>query len=432
MSFDYDVFPKVFSLGSEATISICAQHDEFCGRFLDKRFKAGEVYNLSVFSKVEHSDKMDVSVKADKQGLLKFKMKFNTKGEYFIDIKKKNDEDNPLSEERIFVVDSEMMKLRPYKGDLHIHTSYTDGRKSPIQMAVKAKDYGMDFIAITDHDRYFPSLEAIDKTKQMKIDLLVFQGEEISVQDSVGSGSHVVSLCASEHVKGKFSPDNPSAEEYDKEIKDIIDNDLKDKKLIKGLNKEKYSHLVWVIKKIRQFGGYVLLAHPYWEYPRGKYYLDRLVFDQLIADGLFDFIEISINTDLSIAKCFSEVSRGKKIIPISTSDGHDYFPSSPRYGKYYTIVFADKLDKKNIFKALFESKCVAVGHHPGDYESLFGSFELVEYSDFLMREFFPLHDRICHLESELYMRVIEGENKNNPMLDKLRKELVELYKKYWA
>jgi len=429
MNFDYDVFPKVFSLGSESRISICVQHAEFRGRSEDKGFKQGEIYNLNVFSKIDQSDKMDVEVKADEQGVLKFDMEFNTAGEYFIEILKKVEKDKLLSEERIFVVEPKMMKYRPYKGDLHMHTSYTDGEKSPIHMAIKAKDFGMDFIAITDHDRYFPSLEAIDKTKEMKIDLLVFPGEEIAVQDSVGSGAHVVSLCASEHVKGKFAPDKLPEEEYDKEIKDTIENDLKDKEMVEGLSKEKYAHLFLVIKKIREFGGYVLLAHPYWEYPKGKYHLDRLVFEQLIADGLFDFVEISVNTDLSITKCYNEASKGRKLIPISTSDAHRFWR---RYGSYYTVVFAEGLDEEHIFESLFDSKCVAVGHHPGDNERLFGDFELVEYTDFLIREFFPLHDRICRLESELYMRVVEGRDEYNPLLDKLKRELGELYERYWA
>ncbi len=429
MNRDYDVFPKVFSLGSDATVSIRGPYRDFCGRHQDKVLKQGEAYSLNIYSKVDHSDEFNLELEATEDGILRFNTAFNTRGEYFIHISKKGEEGKPLSEERVFAVEPEMMKLRPYKGDLHIHTNYTDGQRSPIHMAIKARDLGMDFIAITDHDRYFPSLEAIDRAKEMSMDLLIFPGEEISVEDPSGSGAHIVSLCASEHVKGRFAPDRQSTEDYEKEVQGIIDGHLRDREMIEGLVKEKYAHLLWTIKKIRQFGGYVLLAHPYWEYPKGKYHLDRLVFDQLIADELFDFLEISINTDLSAAKCCYEASKGRKLIPVCTSDAHTFVR---RFGKYYTIVFARKLDQEHILNALFDSKCVAVGHHPGDYERLFGSLELVEYGDFLLREFFPLHDAICHLESELYTRIAEGKDEYSPMLDRLKGEISRLYTKYWA
>ncbi len=95
----------------------------------------------------------------------------------------------------------------------------------------------------------------------------------------------------------------------------------------------------------------------------------------------------------------------------------------------YTV---EPMDKEHIFGALFDSKCVAVGHHPGDYERLTGSLELVEYAGFLIREFLPLHDEICSLESKLYMRIIEGKDEYDPMLDRLKAQLEQLYRKYWA
>ena len=154
-----------------------------------------------------------------------------------------------------------------------------------------------------------------------------------------------------------------------------------------------------------------------------------MVFDQLIADELFDFVEISINTDLSVAKCYQESLKGRKLIPICTSEAHRF---ERRFGDYYTIVFASELDKEHLFEALFDSRCIAVGHHPGDYGRLTGYLDLVEFADFLIREFFPIHDRICVLESELLRRIIDGEDDHNPMLGILKTQLVSLYAKYWA
>ena len=39
-----------------------------------------------------------------------------------------------------------------YKMDLHLHTNYSDGIMSPVEIVKRAKDMGYDMIAITDHD----------------------------------------------------------------------------------------------------------------------------------------------------------------------------------------------------------------------------------------------------------------------------------------
>lgn len=41
----------------------------------------------------------------------------------------------------------------PYlKGNLHVHTNYSDGHQTPTRMAEIYRDLGFDFIAITDHE----------------------------------------------------------------------------------------------------------------------------------------------------------------------------------------------------------------------------------------------------------------------------------------
>ncbi len=40
-----------------------------------------------------------------------------------------------------------------YRGDLHMHTIYSDGTGTPVDVAVAAVETGLDFFAITDHNR---------------------------------------------------------------------------------------------------------------------------------------------------------------------------------------------------------------------------------------------------------------------------------------
>ncbi|MEA3223975.1 MAG: PHP domain-containing protein [Thermodesulfobacteriota bacterium] len=66
------------------------------------------------------------------------------------------------------------------KGQLHIHTTYSDGRLTPQKAADVYAGLGFDFIAFTDHDHLLkPSYrKAIDA---VKADLIVFYGIELTV-----------------------------------------------------------------------------------------------------------------------------------------------------------------------------------------------------------------------------------------------------------
>ncbi len=59
-----------------------------------------------------------------------------------------------------------MIALKPLKGDLHMHSTYSDGRTIPFSMVLASLDAGMDFVSVTDHDTYKGSLNAIEKVKK--------------------------------------------------------------------------------------------------------------------------------------------------------------------------------------------------------------------------------------------------------------------------
>jgi DNA polymerase (family 10) len=67
-----------------------------------------------------------------------------------------------------------LVELPDVRGDLHCHTTWSDGKASVEEMAVAARDLGYDYIAICDHTpnvRVVPGLDA---------DALRAQGEEIA------------------------------------------------------------------------------------------------------------------------------------------------------------------------------------------------------------------------------------------------------------
>lgn len=68
-----------------------------------------------------------------------------------------------------------------YRGDLHVHSVYSDGRLKPAELAAAARAAGLDFIATTDHNTtaaHWVWREAAGD------DLLVILGEEVTAAES--------------------------------------------------------------------------------------------------------------------------------------------------------------------------------------------------------------------------------------------------------
>ena len=51
-----------------------------------------------------------------------------------------------------------------YKANLHCHTTYSDGRKTPEQVKERYKELGYSIVAYTDHDILVPHPELNDES----------------------------------------------------------------------------------------------------------------------------------------------------------------------------------------------------------------------------------------------------------------------------
>jgi hypothetical protein len=71
------------------------------------------------------------------------------------------------------------------KGQLHIHTTYSDGRLSPQEAADAYSRQGYNFIAFTDHDHLLkPSYR--HAVEEVQSNLLIFFGIELTVGTKLG------------------------------------------------------------------------------------------------------------------------------------------------------------------------------------------------------------------------------------------------------
>lgn len=87
----------------------------------------------------------------------------------------------------------ELVELNDLKGDLHSHTSATDGHNSLKEMAKAAKEFGLDYLAITEHskhlkvahgldeERLLKQIEEIDKLNEKLDDITLLKGIEVDI-----------------------------------------------------------------------------------------------------------------------------------------------------------------------------------------------------------------------------------------------------------
>src|SRR5204863_6926155 len=59
----------------------------------------------------------------------------------------------------------ELVELRHIRGDLHMHTTETDGRATLEEMAKAARDLGYEYIAITDHSKALAMSNGLDEDR---------------------------------------------------------------------------------------------------------------------------------------------------------------------------------------------------------------------------------------------------------------------------
>jgi predicted metal-dependent phosphoesterase TrpH len=75
------------------------------------------------------------------------------------------------------------------KADLHTHTNFSDGMFSPDELILKAKNAGLKYISVTDHDNVEAVDEAVEFGRGHYID--VIPGAEISAEHN-GKETHIL------------------------------------------------------------------------------------------------------------------------------------------------------------------------------------------------------------------------------------------------
>ncbi|WP_321315490.1 PHP domain-containing protein [Halarcobacter sp.] len=385
------------------------------------------IESINIFSKNDyfHNEKIKFEVK--KQDIV-FEYKMETYGEYILKVNFNYKESKTIN---IFAVEKDILALSALKGDLHMHTTYSDGKRTPIAMVLESLEFGMDFISITDHDNYTGSQEAIKKKNENKIDITILPGEEVSIGKgdtnlSKGNG-HMLSINANCSID-KLRDDE---EIYKCELEEIV-NKIKGK-IPKDIEPYHYARNLWTIKKIQENNGLAILCHPHWIYYDDKYHLHQPIYKELLKNSKVDAVEVFGDID-QIEECnnLSYLNyyqyKQKHIAAIGNSDAHDI---KVGIGDRFSIVFSKTKNEAHITEAIKQLLSVAILKRSKDEYQAIGDEKLVSYTLFLLKEFYPTHDKFKSKEARLIVDGLINKEDFSHKIDIVKSKLLRFKKNFF-
>jgi len=262
----------------------------------------------------------------------------------------------------------------------------------------------MDFMAITDHGRYFPSLEAMQAFRNLPVDLAIYPGEEVHPPQNP---IHIVNFGGSFSINELFTKDD----QYKNEVADI---QAQIPRVPAGANPYWYASALWCFDKIREAGGLGVFCHPYWFASRmvripeslTSALLETQPYDALEVLGGYHRFEADANM-LQVVRYYEETAKGKRIPIVGVSDAHGCHRDL--FGWYYTLVFSPSLALGDLIDSIQSQFSVAVEALPGELVHVYGPFRLVKYALFVLEELMPAHDSLCAEEGEYMLAYLSGD-----------------------
>ncbi len=418
----FSVYPVVVRGDAETEITVRPLYDHVALRD-DAEYEV-TYYPCEEFSQRSGWPERNRPVVKRINGALRVRQYFEGEQEHVLHLDAvQGDNRRRMGEFRVYSVGPDLGGRIPWKGDVHMHSSRSDGREAPAYVAAACRGIGLDFMALTDHGQYEPSLEAIRAFEGVKCDLRMYPGEEVHPP---GNPVHMVNFGGRFSVNALFAPESSYRSAVEDRAAGLG-------QLPGGVDRFQYASTVWSFERIREAGGLGIFCHPYWftnhRYaPSGaltSHIFDTQPYDAYEIIGGYHLFEVASNT-LQVARYHEERARGRRIPIVGVSDAHGC-ERGELFGWYYTIVFAPTYDLSDLTDAIRGLWSVAVEALPGQEPRAFGPFRLVKYALFLMREVFPLHDELCVEEGRLMRAHAAGHCEAADRLGQLAGRIAGLY-----
>lgn len=396
----YQCFPTVVCVGEETEVTIFPRDNS-------RLFREERKYEMAVVGLWEDQTDYHAHVDLDhpcrvENGCLKFKYTFDKEQEYSIRFAEKGCAEIKIS---LYAVEEDLFELRPLKGDLHTHTFYSDGQDGIAMTPADYREEGYDFVAITDHNRMYPSKLAAELYEGVPLGLHIMSGEEVHTP---GSLAHIVHVGGKQSVCDRYLRDDTA---YRKEVAEIAAT-LGD---VPEQYRERMAMAHWTCQKIKEAEGLAIFAHPFWcpnRYNESKEFLALL-----LDAGIFEAFELiggiqNAQNNMQLA-LWQEQCRCRKSLPVvGSTDSHNHDFEAGAFARRFTYVFAKENTTEAILEAIRKGYSVAaeLANTTNNEVRFYGELRLVMFAHFLFENYFNETWRLCVGEGILMRRYAEGED----------------------
>lgn len=305
---------------------------------------------------------------------------------------------------QVYSLDSDLYGMRCFKGEVHCHTYESDGIQDVRHTVGNYRTAGYDFMAITDHYISMPSEKAKKIFDTAPVDMTLLLGEECHVPTEQ---IHAVYIGGSESVNAYFRDHADAAEQEMLAIEAQLN-------LPVHINRRDYAWRVWIARKAQEFGGIAILTHPHWIW-FDTYFMASAITQQLLADEVYDALDITDEeADTTVALWAETQAQGHRIPVVGCTDSHytdANNPHRPARGGY-TLVFAPDRSEHSLLDAIRNNRSLAV-NATGDPARIQGPYRLVKFARFLLDNYYPIYQRLCHNQGVI---LSEYSTESNPLL----------------
>lgn len=400
----FDIFPKVVPAGRPVRITIRPR-----GAHVD--FAEGEAVTLRFLPMENTLERVGADASypflevAAEHGALSFEWTFEGEQQHLIRIYRETPRRHArrrgYEQLSVYSAQPDLYALRPYRGDLHVHTHHSDGQESVEMVVANYRKAGYDFMAITDHGTWEPSDMAIKAYENVPTGIRLYHGEEVHAPDN---HTHVVNFGGEQSVNRAFTDD---PEMYAREVLAIREALPA---LPEGVDPVEYASNVWLARRIRACDGLAIFPHPHWI--ANVFHVRDAMSWHLFETGVFDAFELlggqeQLPNNMQTAFYQEARAHGMRIPIVGSSDSHGTV-NADWFNWTSTIVFAPDSEKRSLIDAVKALQSVAVETYPNEHFRVHGPYRFVKYAIFLLEELFPQHDALCRVEGELMLDAVCG------------------------
>lgn len=454
---NFDVFPKVFEVGKPATIHIRALG-------VRTEFHPGAAYRVQVCALEQgnpwcfpgSSSYVDCAAECDDEGTIHFRHAFPSEQMYYLRVFEK-DGKNRLVQLAVYAVAEDLAERIPLIGDLHMHTTKSDGRETPEVVCANYRGHGYDFMVISDHKTYVSSLQAIHSYQDVPTGLEIVCGEEIHLPAIDGMENvHVVNFGGEYSVNGLIEnhqgwdtlgndpsvrslhgkcPPTTTKAEFEAKIREIAAG----LDVPPGLDAIPTAMTKFALDETRKAGGLAIYAHPTWI--SDVYHAPEALTAYVTKNRMFDAFEVLggeryyEQNGFQTLKYYEDRGNGIDYPIVGSTDSHCSYAASDKALVCSTMVFAPANERTSLIRSIKDFYSVAIDTISSEFR-LVGKVRLCRYACFLLQYFFPLHDELCFEEGRLMKQFATGtaEEKKDALdgLTFIRGRMAKLRAKYFA